>query len=105
MQQARAALRLDPNFWEAHSFLGEELAVAGQASEAQKEFEAALKLNPNHARTHLNLGVAWFKQGQREAAVREFEAALRLDPQLLPAQNYLEQLKSGPPTADPPRKP
>jgi tetratricopeptide (TPR) repeat protein len=105
MQQARAALRLDPNFWEAHSFLGEELAVAGQTSEAQKQFEAALKLNPNHARTHLNLGVAWFKQGQREAAVREFEAALRLDPQLQPARNYLEQLKSRPPTEGPLSKP
>ena len=96
LQSAREALRLDPSFWQAHSFLGEELAFAGQTSEAQREFEAVLKLNPRNALAHLNLGVALFKQNQRAEAVREFEAALRLDPQLRPARNYLEQLKSLP---------
>lgn len=97
IREVRAALQLDPNFVEARSFLGEELAFAGRVSEAQQEFEAVLRLKPNHPWAHLNLGVALFKQGRRAEAVREFEAALRLDPQLLPAKQYLEQLKSAPP--------
>jgi tetratricopeptide (TPR) repeat protein len=99
MRQAREALRLDPDFWEAHSLLGEELAFAGQAAEAQREFEATLRLKPEYALAHLNLGVACFKQGRRAEAVRHFEEALRLDPQLLLAKRYLEQLKASPPPA------
>ncbi|HEU0037720.1 MAG TPA: tetratricopeptide repeat protein, partial [Verrucomicrobiae bacterium] len=97
IRQVREALQLDPNFWEARSFLGEELAFAGRVSEAQQEFEAVLRVKPDHPWAHLNLGVALFKQGRREEAVRQFEEALRLDPQLLPAKQYLEQLKSRPP--------
>jgi tetratricopeptide (TPR) repeat protein len=93
IRQVREALQLDPDFWEARSFLGEELAFAGRVSEAQQEFEAVLRLKPDHPWAHLNLGVALFKQGRREEAMRHFEEALRLDPQLLPARQYLEQLK------------
>jgi tetratricopeptide (TPR) repeat protein len=96
IQHVREALRLDPNFWEARSFLGEELAFAGHVTEAQREFEAVLRLKPDHRWAHLNLGVALFKQGRRAEAVRQFEEMLRLDPQLLPAKQYLEQLNSQP---------
>jgi len=100
IQQVREAVRLDPDFWEARSFLGEELAFAGRTSEAQQEFEAVLRLQPNHPLAHLNLGVALFQQGRKEEAVRHFEAALRLDPQLAPAKQYLEQLKTQPAPPD-----
>ena len=96
IRQIREAFQLDPNFWEARSFLGEELAFARRVTEAQREFEAVLRLKPDHPWAHLNLGVALFKQGRRAEAVRQFEEALRLDPQLLPAQQYLEQLNSQP---------
>ena len=96
IQQVREAVRLDPNLWEARSFLGEELAFAGRVSEAQQEFEAVLRLRPNHPLAHLNLGVALFKQGRSSEAIPHFETALLLDPQLTPAKQYLEQLKSQP---------
>jgi len=94
IQQAREAVLLDPDSWQARSFLGEELAFAGQHDEARQEFEAVLKLNPRYALGHLNLGVSLFKLGKRTEAVREFEEALRLDPQLALARQYLDQLKS-----------
>jgi tetratricopeptide (TPR) repeat protein len=93
----RESLELDPDYWEARSFLGEELAFAGRVSEAQQAFETVLRLKPDHPWAHLNLGVALFKQGRREEAVRHFEEALRFDPQLLLAKQYLQQLKSQPP--------
>ncbi len=98
MKAVREALRLDPDYWEAHALLGEELAFAGQEAEAQREFETTIRLNPGHAWTHLNLGVVHFKQGRREQAVREFEEALRLNPHLPQARRYLEELKEKSPT-------
>jgi tetratricopeptide (TPR) repeat protein len=98
IEQARAALKLDTNSWAARSFLGEELAFAGRVAEAQREFEAVLRVNPNYPWAHLNLGVALLKQGHREKAIDHFEEALRLDPKLLRARQYLEQLKSQPPS-------
>ncbi len=94
IEQARAAVRLDAGFWEARAFLGEELAFAGQTTEAQQEFEAALKLRPDSPLLHLNLGVALFKQGRDAEAIQHFEEALRLEPRLTPAKQYLEQLRS-----------
>ena len=41
IQQAREAIRLNPDYWQAHSFLGEELAFAGQHTDARQEFERA----------------------------------------------------------------
>lgn len=99
IQQAQEAIKLDPAFWEAHSFLGEELAIAGRTAEAQKEFEAVLRLQPNHPLAHLNLGVALFQQGHAEDAARHFETALRLDPMLTVAKQYLQQLKARPGTS------
>jgi len=74
------ALRIRPDFAEAHSNLGSALAQLGRAPEAIAQYEQALKLKPNLAVVHYDYGVALEQTGRRQDAVRQYEEALRLNP-------------------------
>jgi tetratricopeptide (TPR) repeat protein len=92
--QLEQTMRVAPEFWEAHSLLGEELAFANRIPEARRQFEEAIKLKPNLAIAHFNLGVALVRQGHLADAKREFEEVMRLDPENPVARNALAQLNS-----------
>jgi serine/threonine-protein kinase len=76
----REALRLKPNFPEAHSNLGAALSDQGKYAEAEAEYREGLRLRPNYPEAHNNLGNALAAQGKlREAAVA-YKEAIRLKP-------------------------
>jgi tetratricopeptide (TPR) repeat protein len=77
-----AALRINPNYAEAHVNLGNALSQApGHLPEAITEYEAALRINPNYAEAHVNLGNALSNIPSRlPEAIAHFEAGLRLQP-------------------------
>jgi tetratricopeptide (TPR) repeat protein len=79
--QLREAVRLRPDYWEAHYRLGEELAQENEVPAAAAEFEQVLRLNPSFVKAHENLGVALYKLGRANEAVEQFDEVLRLDPQ------------------------
>jgi Tfp pilus assembly protein PilF len=77
----REALRLAPDFAEAHANLGMLLDARGAADEAEACHRRAIALNPTYAQTHLNLGANLAERkrfGEAEAAYRE---ALTRNPQ------------------------
>jgi Flp pilus assembly protein TadD len=94
LQSFREAIRLRPDYWEAHYTLGGELGMHDQVSEARSEFETVVRLNPNFAWAHLNLGVALLKQGELDGAQRQFEETLRLEPGNKLAPGYLRQAEA-----------
>src|SRR6266446_2709117 len=51
----RRALRLKPDFAEAHYNLGIVLGRQGKLAEAAASYRQALSLKPNHAEGHINL--------------------------------------------------
>jgi tetratricopeptide (TPR) repeat protein len=54
--QFEAALRINPNFAEAHNNLGIALASTGRGlPEAVTHFETALRINPGYAQASANL--------------------------------------------------
>ena len=77
-----AALRLKPNYEEAHYNLGIELAkIPGRLPDALSHFEAALRIKPDDAAAHNNLGIALAAiPGRSPDAIAHFEAALRIKP-------------------------
>jgi tetratricopeptide (TPR) repeat protein len=77
-----AALRIDPNYAQAHNNLGEALAtIAGRLSDAISHYEAALQIAPDDAKAHSNLGNALLNiPGRLPDAIAEYETALRLQP-------------------------
>jgi tetratricopeptide (TPR) repeat protein len=54
----RAALRLQPDFGEAHANLGNVLFLMGRLPEAIAEYETALRSSPNDAGLRTRLGMA-----------------------------------------------
>jgi hypothetical protein len=71
------ALRMKPDYAEAHNNLGIQLAsLPGRGDEALAHFEAAVRLRPDLAGAQFNLGVALSKVGGRTAeAISHLEAS------------------------------
>src|SRR3954451_14748741 len=49
------AVQADPNFEEAHYYLGIVYRTQNKTAEAQSELETTIQLNPEHAKAHGNL--------------------------------------------------
>jgi len=76
-----------PDSWVAHYNLGNALAAAGRAAEAEAEFRETVRLKPRFGRAHNNLGDALDAQGRHPEALQAYEEAIRVSPQLVEAQN------------------
>ena len=85
----RTAIRLKPDFAEAHYNLGIALAGQGKLEEAIAEYRAAIRLKPDDAEAHNNLGVALDGQGKLEEAIAEYREAIRLKPDFAEAHSNL----------------
>jgi tetratricopeptide (TPR) repeat protein len=90
------ALRLDPNYADAHSNLGYLLRVRGDLTGAIAEYRKAAELLPRYPIFHYNLGLALDRAGQLDASAAAYQRALDLDPAYVAALNnlafvYLEQ--------------
>ncbi len=84
-----AALRLRPDYAEAHNNLGVALLALGRLDEAADAFGQALRLKPGHSEAHNNLGLALLEQGRPEEAESSVRQALRLQPGHSEAHNNL----------------
>ncbi|MBM3728153.1 MAG: tetratricopeptide repeat protein [Acidobacteria bacterium] len=73
------ALRLRPNFPEAHNHLGLVHLQAGEDPRAIAAFREAIRLKPEFADAHANLG-SILTATDAAASVRELELALKLQP-------------------------
>ena len=60
----REALRLKPDYPEAHANLGNALKDQGKLDEAITECREALRLKPDYAEAHYNLGNALSQPGK-----------------------------------------
>jgi tetratricopeptide (TPR) repeat protein len=76
------ALRISPNFADAHANLGAILMdIPGRLPEAIDQFRLAVRSKPDHAKAHFYLGIAWSNTPGRLAdGIAEFQEALRIKP-------------------------
>jgi len=78
----RYALRLQPQFPEAHFVLGLVLGDrVGKESRGLAEFEAAVAQKPDFADAHFNIGIIAWKNDESVAALRAFQKAVAGRPQ------------------------
>ncbi|MGB6941398.1 MAG: tetratricopeptide repeat protein [Bryobacteraceae bacterium] len=76
------ALRIYPNYADAHNNLGAILLHSGRTTEAVAEYRAAVRLDPDYPDAHSNLGSALSQiPGRLPEAAAELETAVRLDPE------------------------
>jgi len=72
------AIRLFPNYADAHNYLGECLRDQGNMEDAVKSYLDTLKLNPEHAGANYNMGEFLYLANRFDEAVEHFERS-RLD--------------------------
>jgi tetratricopeptide (TPR) repeat protein len=90
LQQALVA---QPNLWEAHYFLGVELAAQNRFKEARQHFADVVRLRPDYALGRFNYAVTLAKEGKREEAIVQLQETVRLDPGNRQAAQYLRALQ------------
>ena len=97
IRQYREAIRLKPDYAEAHNNLGAAFLNKGQTAEAIGQFKEALRLKPDDAQAHNNLGAALLNQGRTDEAISQFQEAIRLKPDDAGIRNNLRKalLKKG----------
>lgn len=83
------ALRLNPDYPDAHNNMGYALREMGRFEEAMAHDKEALRLAPNFAEAHNNLGIDFQKLGRVEEAIAQFSETLRLNPDFAAAHNNL----------------
>ncbi len=83
------AVRLRPNWSEAHNGLGSFLQREGKLDEAIAQYRQALRLKPDDIQANNNVGYALIQQGAPEEAVGPLSHALKLDPDFPEAHNNL----------------
>ncbi len=76
-----AALRLKPNFADAHSNLGGVLARQGNLDQAIVQFQQALLYRPNFCNALITLGGALTEQGRAAEAIAPLRKAIQLQDQ------------------------
>jgi tetratricopeptide (TPR) repeat protein len=89
IENYKEALRINPNFLEAHNNLGVSLYDLRRYGEAEKEYNEALQINPNSAEAHNNLGALLYELKRYEEAEKEYKEALRISPDYARAYNNL----------------
>ncbi len=73
------AIRLFPDYFDAHFALGSELMKAGRFDEAIIELEQAIRINPKDDRVYQAFGLLLMKQGKFEIAAAVFAEAAYLN--------------------------
>jgi tetratricopeptide (TPR) repeat protein len=76
----REAAELEPDFFDAWSYLGTALFEAGDATGAVQAYERALVIDPRHGETRYNLALARAALSHEDAVQRELELLRIYDP-------------------------
>jgi tetratricopeptide (TPR) repeat protein len=74
------AIRLKPNFADAHLNLGAALERLGKKDEAKAHFEEALRLAPASTQAAVHMGELFDEHGEVSAAITRYTELLREDP-------------------------
>src|SRR5262249_44251226 len=94
----REAIRLKPDYAEAHNNLGVALGGQGKLKEAEAACREAIRLKPDHAMAHTNLGVALRGQGKFEEALKSLRRAAALFPDGSPNRQHNQHATRTPET-------
>jgi tetratricopeptide (TPR) repeat protein len=83
------ALRLKPDYTQAHGNLAVALFQQGKFEEAIVHYDKVLEADPRNGEAHFKLGFSLLLKGEPASAIPHFEQALRLLPEQLAAELYL----------------
>jgi len=73
------ALRIKPNYSEAHNNLGVIYRIRSMYDKAIYEFNEAIRLKPNFAIAHYNVARAYSQRNEKSNAIESLKKAISLD--------------------------
>jgi tetratricopeptide (TPR) repeat protein len=76
----REAIRLDPNYAEAHYSYAILLADRDDVNAAMSEYKKAIAIQKDYAEAHFNLALLLRRKGDKTGEVKEYERALAAAP-------------------------
>jgi len=85
----KQAIRIKPDYADAHYNLGVAYGGLGMYKEEIKAYKQAIRIKPDHAGAHYNLGVAYVGLGMYKEAVEAYKQAIRIKPDHAEAHNNL----------------
>lgn len=85
-------IRVDPNFAEAYSNLGNALKELGDINGAIQFYLKAIKIKPRFPDVYNNLASSYMQLGKTDDAIQTFQMALTLNPRLVDAHSNLGNL-------------
>jgi cytochrome c-type biogenesis protein CcmH/NrfG len=85
----RQAIRIKPDYAEAHCNLGVTLCDQGKLDEAIATYRQAIQIKPDYAEAHCNLGAALDDLGRPDEAVAVYRQAVVLKPNFAGVHNNL----------------
>jgi Tfp pilus assembly protein PilF len=80
IEEAKQAVKKDPNDPAPHYFLGEAYLTRGELDLAEKEFLTFIQLAPQYAEPHYELARIYAAKGQDDLALSHLETAVSLAP-------------------------
>jgi len=89
---SQQALRVDPEFAEAFSNLGNALKELGDLEGSIQAYQRAIKLKPRFSDPYNNLATTYAQQGRIDDAIETYKMALLLNPLLVDAHSNLGNL-------------
>jgi len=91
-KEFREAIKINPNYADAHNNLGILLQNLNRYEEAEKEYRESIRINPNYAEAHNNLGNLLQNLNRYEEAEKEYREAIRINPNYILAYQNLSEL-------------
>ena len=96
VHEYQEALKINPNYGNAHLALGNAHRFIGNPNEAKieydkavKSFQEAVEIKPNDIKVHNFLAFAYQAQGRLDEAVKEWQNSLKIDPKFSEAHFML----------------
>lgn len=89
------AIRMNPDFADAHNNLGVAYISKGLYGKAIYHLNKAAGLDPSFSGTYSNLGLSYEGLGMRDDALRNYKKALQLDENNMTARDRLSALSPG----------
>jgi len=78
----KQAIRIDPDFADAHSNLGAAYGNLGKYKEAIRSFKQAIRINPGYVKAHYNIGCVYLILSDKDSALEQYKILKRHDPEM-----------------------
>lgn len=92
LAEFEAAIKLQPDYWQAHVRAATVLVDQGKFDEAAAMLKKVLDANPERPQAHNSVGVVLSRRGLVSEAMAHFERAIQLDPNYAEAHTNLGRL-------------